>query len=299
MSYEKVEVYSPRSLAEALEILSQKKEQIKPVAGGTDVMVMLKDGVVKEKELLNLSYISELSYIKEKESQILIGSATKYREIRRSPIINAYAPILIEAARQIGSPQIQNLGTIGGNLGTASPAGDSIPPLYVLNARVKLQKIGSSREVQVDKFFLGPRKTVKEPDELITEISVDKMEPGSYYFFEKLGLRSANAISIVSAAGIINLENNTVKYLRLSLGAVAPTVIRATDAEEEAKGKELTEDLIDRIAKLASDATRPISDIRGTAEYRKKATYGIVYEALYRIFKGYGKKIEYGFEKTS
>jgi len=299
MAYEKVEVYSPRSLAEALEILSQKKEQIKPVAGGTDVMVMLKDGVLKEKELLNLSYIPELSYIKEKENHILIGATTKYREIRRSPIINAYAPILIEAVRQIGSPQIQNLGTIGGNLGTASPAGDSIPPLYVLNAKVKLQKVGSAMEVHIDKFFLGPRKTVREADELITEISVEKMEPGSYYFFEKLGLRSANAISIVNATGILSLENKTIKYLRLSLGAVAPTVIRATEAEEEAKGKELTEDLIERIAKLASEATRPISDIRGTAEYRKKATYGIVYEALYKILKGYGKKIEYGFEKIS
>jgi len=299
MAYEKVEVYSPRSLAEALEILSQKKEQIKPVAGGTDVMVMLKDGVLKEKELLNLSYIPELSYIKEKENHILIGATTKYREIRRSPIINAYAPILIEAVRQIGSPQIQNLGTIGGNLGTASPAGDSIPPLYVLNAKVKLQKVGSAREVHIDKFFLGPRKTVREADELITEISVEKMEPGSYYFFEKLGLRSANAISIVNATGILSLENKTIKYLRLSLGAVAPTVIRATEAEEEAKGKELTEDLIERIAKLASEATRPISDIRGTAEYRKKATYGIVYEAFYKILKGYGKKIEYGFEKIS
>ncbi len=299
MAYEKIEVYSPRSLAEALGLLSQKKELIRPVAGGTDVMVMLKDGILKEKELLNLSFVSELNYIKESENRISIGSATKYRDIRRSPLVNAYSPILIEAIRQIGSPQIQNLGTIGGNLGTASPAGDSIPPLYVLNSKVKLQKLGSSREVQIDKFFLGPRKTVREPDELITEISVEKMEPGSYYFFEKLGLRSANAISIVSAAGIISFENKTVKYLRLSLGAVAPTVIRATEAEEEANGKELNEDLIDRIAKLVSDATKPITDIRGTAEYRKKATYGIVYEALYKILKGSGKKVEYGFENTS
>ncbi|MGC8664170.1 MAG: FAD binding domain-containing protein [Nitrososphaeria archaeon] len=299
MAYEKVEVYSPRSLAEALELLSQKRELIKPVAGGTDIMVMLKDGVLKEKELLNLSFIPELSYIKESENRVLIGAATKYREIRRSPLINAYSPILIEAIRQIGSPQIQNLGTIGGNLGTASPAGDSIPPLYILNSRVKLQKLGSSREVQIDKFFLGPRKTVKESDELITEISIEKMDPGSYYFFEKLGLRSANAISIVSAAAILSLENNTVKYLRLSLGAVAPTVIRAVEAEELAKDKELNEELIDRIAKLAAESTKPITDIRGTAEYRKKATYGIIYEALYKIMKGYGKKVEYGFENTS
>ncbi len=299
MAYEKVEVYSPRSLAEALELLSQKRELIKPVAGGTDVMVMLKDGILKEKELLNLSFIPELSYIKESENRVLIGATTKYREIRRSPLINAYSPILIESIRQIGSPQIQSLGTIGGNLGTASPAGDSIPPLYVLNSKVKLQKLGSSREVQIDKFFLGPRKTVKEPDELITEISIEKMDPGSYYFFEKLGLRSANAISIVSAAGILSIENKAVKYLRLSLGAVAPTVIRAVEAEEQARDKELNEELIDKIAKLATEATKPITDIRGTAEYRKKATYGIVYEALYKIMKGYGKKVEYGFENIS
>ncbi len=298
MAYERIEVYSPHSLAEALELLSQKQEALRPIAGGTDVMVMIKDGVLKEKELLNLSYVPELNYIKETENKLLIGATTKYREIRRSPLVNAYTPILIEAVRQIGSPQIQNLGTIGGNLGTASPAGDSIPPLFVLNSTVKLQKLGGSREVQIDKFFLGPRKTVRQPDELITEISLEKMEPGSYYFFEKLGLRSANAISIVSAAGIIGLEKTTIKYLRLSLGAVAPTVIRATEAEEEATGKELNENLIHVVAKLASEATKPITDIRGTAEYRKKATYGIIYEALYKIMKGFGKKVEYGVENT-
>ncbi|MGC8569395.1 MAG: FAD binding domain-containing protein [Nitrososphaeria archaeon] len=299
MSYESIIVYSPRSLAEALDILAQRREQIRPIAGGTDVMVMIKDGVLKEKELLNLSYVPELSYIKESDSSILIGAATKYREIRRSPIINAYAPILIEAVRQIGSPQIQNLGTIGGNLGTASPAGDSIPPLYVLNATVKLQKVGGSREVPIDKFFLGPRKTVREPDELITEIKIEKMEPGTYYFFQKLGLRSANAISIVSAAGSLLLQENTIKYLRLALGAVAPTVIRAKEAEEAAKDQPLTEQLIDKVARLASEATRPITDIRGTAEYRRKATYGVVYEALYYIMKGMGKKVEYGVESGS
>ncbi len=294
--YSQIEVYSPKSLAEALEILSQKRDSIRPIAGGTDVMVMIKDGVLKEKALLNLSYVSELSYIKEEDTVILIGAATKYREIRRSPLINAYAPILAEAVRQIGSPQIQNLGTIGGNLGTASPAGDSIPPLYVLNAKVKLQKKGGSREVPVDKFFLGPRKTVREPDELITEVSVQKMEAGSYYFFEKLGLRSANAISVVSVAGILKLDQGRISYLRLALGAVAPTVIRAVEAEEAAKGSELNEENIKKIAKLAMEATKPITDIRGTAEYRRKATYGLVYEALYKIMKGMGKKVEYGLE---
>ncbi len=277
-------------------MLAERGAAVRPISGGTDVMVMIKDGVLKEKELLDLSRLEELRYIKEDGELIRIGARTTYREVERSPVINAYAPILVEASKTIGSVQIQNLGTIAGNLGNASPAADSVPSLYVLEARVKLASVNSEREVGIGEFFLGPRKTVRRPDELITEVSFRKMEPGSHFFFKKLGLRSANAISIVSAAGILKLSNGKIDWLRLALGAVAPTVIRSPTAEERARGAELNEDSIRAIAEGASTDARPITDIRGTAEYRKKAVFGLVYEALYEIMSGSGKRVVFGLE---
>jgi len=292
MNYSQYNVHSPQTLNEALGILKEKSSEVRLIAGGTDVMVQIKDGLVKERELLNLSYLNDLKYIKEDGNEIRIGALTTYKELEDSTLINQYAPIISDASKTIGAIQIQNLGTIAGNLGNASPAGDSIPPLYVLNARVKLQKMESERVIPVNEFFLGPRKTKRLPDELITEITIEKVKAGSNYFFKKLGLREANAISIVNVACIAELDQEkNVNSIKLALGAVAPTVIRAVKAETLVTGKQLDLKVIDEVARTVSEEISPISDIRGSAEYRRRAAYGLVYEGLYELLVGTAKKV--------
>jgi xanthine dehydrogenase FAD-binding subunit len=292
MNYSQYNVHSPQTLNEALGILKEKSSEVRLIAGGTDVMVQIKDGLVKERELLNLSYLNDLKYIKEDGNEIRIGALTTYKELEDSTLINQYAPIISDASKTIGAIQIQNLGTIAGNLGNASPAGDSIPPLYVLNARVKLQNMESERVIPVNEFFLGPRKTKRLPDELITEITIEKVKAGSNYFFKKLGLREANAISIVNVACIAELDQEkNVNSIKLALGAVAPTVIRAVKAETLVTGKQLDLKVIDEVARTVSEEISPISDIRGSAEYRRRAAYGLVYEGLYELLVGTAKKV--------
>lgn len=292
MNYSQYSAYSPQTLNEALGILKEKSSEVRLIAGGTDVMVQIKDGLVKERELLNLSYLDELKYIREDGNEIKIGALTTYKELEKSTLINQHAPIISDASKTIGATQIQNLGTLAGNLGNASPAGDSIPPLYVLNARIKLQNAGSERVIPINEFFLGPRKTKRAPDELITEITVEEAEAGSNYFFKKLGLREANAISIVNVACIMKLDQEkNVNFIKLALGAVAPTVIRAVKAETLATGKRLDLKVIDEVARTVSEEISPISDIRGSAEYRRRAAYGLVYEGLYEVLVGSAKKV--------
>lgn len=297
MNYSNYIVYSPQSLNEALGILKEKSSEVRLISGGTDIMVLIKDDLVKEKELLNLSYLSELKYIREDENTVKIGALTTYRELEKSGIVNLYTPILVDACKTIGATQIQNLGTIAGNLGNASPAGDSIPPLYVLNANVKLQSAESERVIPVSEFFLGPRKTKRAPNEIITEITVEKAKPGVYYFFKKLGLREANAISLVSVACMADLsEDKKIISIKLALGAVAPTVMRAVKSENLATGRQLDLNLVDEIARSVSEEISPITDIRGSAEYRRRAAYGLVYEGLYEVLTGTAKRVRSGLE---
>ncbi|MGC8660913.1 MAG: FAD binding domain-containing protein [Nitrososphaeria archaeon] len=297
MNYSHYIVHSPQSLNEALGILKEKSSEVRIVSGGTDIMVLIKDDLVKEKELLNLSYLNELKYIREDEGTVKIGALTTYRELEKSDTMNLNAPILVDACKTIGATQIQNLGTLAGNLGNASPAGDSIPPLYVLNANVKLQSAESERVIPVSEFFLGPRKTKRDPNEIITEIAVEKEKPGTYYFFKKLGLREANAISLVSVACMADLsEDKKITTIKLALGAVAPTVIRAVKSEKLATGRQLDLNLVDEIARSVSEEISPITDIRGSAEYRRRAAYGLVYEGLYEVLMGTAKRVSSGLE---
>jgi len=284
-------VHSPRTLSEALNIL--KSTEARPIMGGTDVMVQVKDDLVKETELLNLSYIRDLKYIRDDGDFIKVGALTTYSDLIRSRSVNEYSPVLVEAARTIGAVQIQNLGTLAGNVGNASPAGDSLPPLFATGAKIKLQSAASEREVDVENYFLGVRKTVRQPNELITEVSIRKMRAGDYYFFKKIGLRSANAISLVSVAAVlVPSEVLTFKEARIAMGAVAPTVIRAKSAEAAILNCQLTDKRMKEVGGLAAAEARPITDIRATAEYRKQAIAGAVYEGLYEIVNGYRSPIK-------
>jgi CO/xanthine dehydrogenase FAD-binding subunit len=190
--------------------------------------------------------------------------------------------MLVEASRTIGSLQIQNRATIGGNLGNASPAGDTIPPLYALDANVKVQNHEHSRLVPIEKFFLGYRKIDLKSDEIITEISFEAVEKPYDGTFLKLGLREGHFISLVSLAIRAKWapEGDRFSDVSVALGAVAPVVLRARRCEEYLKNRILADDTIWSAGKIASDESSPISDLRASANYRRAVIPSLLYKAV-------------------
>ena len=238
---------------------------------------MLKDGHVKEKLFLDVSNIDDLKTIKVgRDGLVQIGAGATYGDCIRSPVVRRNAKILVESLLTIGSPQIRNLATIAGNLGTASPAGDSIPPLFVLDGVVTLRSVSGEREMLVEEFLEGYRKTKREPNELITEVKLRRVRKGDVAFFRKLGLRHANAISLASIAfwGRV-VEGPRFSDARLAFGAVAPTVMRAERAEKILLSGVFNSERIGEVARCCAVETRPISDLRGSADYRRKAVEGL------------------------
>jgi len=279
----KVEVYTPRSLREALTELSHADEDVKIIAGGTDLIIQLKDRLRHASRLINIYGLDELRYIRMDDGYVKIGALTTYTDIIRSPITTRHAPLLVESSRTIGGVQMQNRGTIGGNFGNASPAADSLPPLYALDAVVTLASLSGSREVPVEEFMLGPRKTVLRADEIITEVKFRAMDDSQKGVFLKLGLRESNAISVVSVAIWGSIAGSTFEEVRIALGAVAPTVVRSRSAEHMLVGKPWSDELFKKAAHEASKSAKPISDIRGSAEYRLEMVKSLVYQGLWEI----------------
>jgi CO/xanthine dehydrogenase FAD-binding subunit len=282
MRLSEVEVVSARNLKDALSILHDRLDGIKLIAGGTDAIIQAKDGSLQTRQLLDISSLPELRYIRREGSVIHIGALSTYSDITESPMLNSSCRMLVEASRMIGSLQIQNRATIGGNLGNASPAGDTIPPLYALDANVKVQNHERSRLVPLEKFFLGYRKIDLQPDEIITEISFEAVEKPYDGTFLKLGLREGHFISLVSLAIRVKWESEGDKFsdVSVALGAVAPVVFRARKCEEYLKNRTLADDTIWNAGKIASEESSPISDLRASANYRRAVIPSLLYKAV-------------------
>jgi CO/xanthine dehydrogenase FAD-binding subunit len=279
--YSHVEVISPESAVDALEALDHYGESIRIVAGSTDISVMLKDANLRESKFLDLSRLEGLRYIRvRQDGMIHIGALATYGDCIRNRVLRKRARILLDSVETIGSPQIRNLATLAGNLGNASPAGDAIPPLFVLDAKVVLQSRSEKREIPIEQFFSGYRKTVRKPNELIGEISFHPVKQDELTFFKKLGLRRANAVAVASVAFWGRREGDTFSRTRIALGAVAPTVVRARRAEEMLVGATLTPEKIREVAKTCAGESSPISDLRGTATYRRHAVEALAYIGL-------------------
>lgn len=278
-----IDVLSPRTLTDALTLLEEHRNQVRIVAGGSDVIVQLRDGVLKADKLLNIDFVKELRYIKQANGRIHIGSLSTYSDIVNSPHAQKHAWILVEAAKQIGATQLQNTATIGGNLGNASPAGDSLPPLYALGATVTTRSKSGQNQISIEKFFLGYRKIALKPDELIEKVSFPSLKDNDAAAYVKLGLREANAISIVDVAvALTEKHQDKFENVKVALGAVAPTIVRAQRCEQALQGQRLTTKLLREAADLASQDTSPISDIRGSADYRRSAVNSLVFQALHK-----------------
>ena len=263
----KFQYHAPTSLAEALHLLATLDEA-KPFTGGTDLVPLLREAACRPSNLVDLNRVAELNYIREDSGYICIGATATHAQVAASPIA-AKAPALVDAVSWIGSPQIRNRATIAGNLCNASPAADSAPPLLVHEAEVTIRSLEETRVIPLNELFAGPKLNCLEPDELVTEIRFQAPPEGSGSSFKRIGRRKAFTLSVVSAAAYVEMKGDKVKVARLAFGSVAETPIRTPEVEEMLRGKAITAKLLDRAAESVKAAVAPITDIRGTAEYRR------------------------------
>ncbi len=266
------EYHTVRSIDEALRALTGRGAHARIVAGATDLILELERGVRPDVDtLIDITRIPSLNQIHLDDSGIIhLGPLVTHNQCAASPLLRESAYPLARAAWDVGAPQIRNRGTVAGNLITASPANDTITPLIALNANVTLQSLAGQRQVPLRDFYNGVRKTIMKPDELLVDISFRALEKNQHGTFIKLALRRAQAISVVNVAVILTGELPQVDSAVFTLGAVAPTIIHATDAEAFLTGKSLSDETILQTAALAAKSAKPIDDIRGTAAYRRE-----------------------------
>ncbi len=274
------EMKLPATLPEALRALAETPN-IAPVAGGTNLVVDLRSGRHHPAALINIAALPELQGINLGENCLTIGAGVTLTALLESGLIADHAPVLRQAAAVFANPLVRNRATLGGNLGDASPAADTAPALLVMDAEVILESLnGGMRTVAIDDFFVGVRKTARRPDELITAVRLPLLPAHSAANFYKLGLRKADAISVVGvAARLTRDEAGNCTEARIALGSVAPRPLRAHAAEELLIGKPLTAEAIAEAARLAAEAASPISDVRASADYRRH-TAGVLARRL-------------------
>ncbi len=281
--------YRPKTLKEALILVSELND-FKILAGGTDLIIDMRIKRYVPRNIIDISSINELKYIVDEGDRVRIGALTTLQELLESRIIKDKLLLLAEAIESMASWQIRNLATIGGNLCNASPAADTAPPLLVYEAKVKVRSLKGEREIPISKFFLGPRKTALEKNEILTEIVVPYVKNVGTAFM-KLGRRKAFTLSVVSVATLVSVNGDSFAEARIALGAVAPTPIRAYTVESYLKGKKVGLDVISEGAKLVLKDISPISDVRASAEYRKDMSVVLTRDALVKSLERLGLRI--------
>jgi len=260
-----MDVLTPRSLDEACRLKAELPEA-RFVQGGTDVLVELNFDRSRPPALINLNEVTELRGWREENGSLVLGAGLTYAEAMKAPLADRL-PALAEASRTVGSPQIRNRGTLGGNLGTASPAGDSLPPLLVEGATIEIASVRGERTVRLAEFLVGPKRNALEPDEIVVSV---RLEPtGAAQTFMKIGPRNAMVIAVCSLALAVDLERGE---LRAAYGSAGPVVALVTASLEDADG----------FPEAVASACSPIDDVRGTAAYRRHALRVLAGRALER-----------------
>jgi carbon-monoxide dehydrogenase medium subunit len=273
---------------EVVNRLAEKGASARIVAGATDLILELERGARKGVEtLIDVTRIPSLDLITLDEDDVIhLGPLVTHNHCVASKLVRERAFPLLRAAWEVGAPQIRNRGTVAGNLITASPANDTISPLMALGASVTLLSARGERTVPLQDFYSGVRKTVMQPDEMLVDISFPAMKASQRGTFIKLALRRAQAISVVNVTVLLDLEADTVKSAAITLGAVAPTIIHAHSAEAYLAGKALTEEVMTEAARLAMTDSRPIDDLRGSADYRREMVRVCTLRGLKHIANG-------------
>ena len=278
--------YTPTTLEETLRLLARHGAEARIIAGGTDLLIELERKIRAPQILIDISHIPGLDRIDLKKGGFHLGPLVTHHQVVASPEIVAQAYPLARACWEVGAPQIRNRGTIAGNLITASPANDTIVPLRVLGATVTLQSVRGKRTLPLHDFYKGVRKTAMADDELLVDIFFPAMSDDERGTFIKLGLRRAQAISVVNIAAILELHRDAIVKARIAFGSVAPTIVRAPEVENYLVGKSLTDEVIQQAGELALNAARPIADVRGPADYRVEMLRVLTVRALRQIRDG-------------
>lgn len=270
------------SIGEALELLNKYQSQARIIAGGTDILLEMEHGKRPNVDtLIDITRIPDLDTIELHGDTIVLGALVNHNHVVASEIIRQRALPLAQASWEVGAPQIRNRATVAGNLITASSANDTISPLMALGAEVTLSSVDGERTVALKDFYTGLRQTVLRPNEILTRIAFPAMSKQERGIFLKLGLRRAQAISVINVTVVLGFGGDeTIRQAAITMGSVAPTIIHAPTAEQALVGKKLSPELIIDVARLAGAAPTPIDDVRSTAEYRSEMAKVLVARAL-------------------
>lgn len=274
-------VLKPACLEELFSMLEQYPEAL-AMAGGTDLLVRLRSETAPEdRPLLLLANVAELQGVSDKGNAISIGAVTTLSRLIADPLVGHYGPLLVRAAATIGGPAIRNMATIGGNISTASPAGDSLPPLYLFDAEVELASAQGKRRLPIGEFVAGPGRTQLHKRELVTRILLPHAQDFPCRTFEKVGLRRSLAVAVTSFAGMVRLSaDGIVEEARFAWGSAGPTVVRLPELEAELAGARLDRETIRKSAEIARRGVSPIDDIRATADYRRSVAANLLVRFL-------------------
>lgn len=288
---EPLEMYQPTSLQEASRLLKENGPGGRFLAGGTDLVIAMKEKGLVPKYVVDLKRIPGLTGIRENsDGSITIGALTTMREIEISPLIRRKFPFLAQSAAEVGSIQIRNRATVGGNMANATPSADVAPSLIALNATAKIVGTNGERTVLLEAFFRGPGQTVMAADEILTEITIPKAPLRLVGEYIKFSPREMMDLAYVGVAVAYTIgEQGRCEDVRIVLGAVAPTPIRARKAEAAIEGQALTETLAEKVGEIAAQESKPISDVRSSADYRRAMVGTMTKRALLNAAVGPAK----------
>lgn len=284
-------ILEPETINDALQLLVENPE-LKIIAGGTDVLIKLHHKSIKDVELLSLRKISNLDKITMLEDgSIEIGAMVSFGQIFRDTIVEKHIKVLSEAAVSMGGPQIRNMATIGGNVCNGAVSADSAPALFSLNSKVRLVSKSKERIIPIEEFYLGPGRVDIKSDEILISLIIEKKDYESLIGnYTKFSNRKAMDIAMVSVCVVASIENNKFSDLRIALGVAAPTPIRCKDAEDYAKGLDITEENIDEIASLAVKSSKARNSWRGSKDFRNYLIKELTKRAIEKIIKRAGEE---------
>ncbi len=282
--------YAASTLDHLLRLLAETGGRV--IAGGTDVLVQAQRGAFPASALVDASRVRELRFIREEGALVRIGALTTYADMLASPLLRDVAPALVAAARTVGAPQTRARGTLGGNIANASPAGDTLPPLLALDAEVRLLKQGGARDLPLAAVLCGPRQTCLESGEVIHSISFRRPPQPCGASFLKLGNRRGMAISVVNVAALLVFgANGHITAAHVALGAVAPTPLRSPHAEAVLRGQTPAGEVLAAASRAVVHDIAPISDVRGSAGYRRAVAVRLTERALRQAVQSAGREV--------